>query len=255
LEFLPVIIGSFLGGFLWACIFVFIQKKRQKLQLNTPNNYAWARIPFINNKHKENMTLGFTEKVRQFAEAREGALPSTPCKLNLHEVDSVCNLAGAALTELEEATNTIDQVDAMASVVYSIFDSAARQGINLDPILDIVHNANMQLIVDGQVLHHENSNIKCPDGWVDPEPLIVSELGKQQVDGAFPKRQLEKRLIMQATPPQIKKTFTEWERRYREEPDKFQSDNDRLGESSEDYGDAAAPYFLEILREIQIDEM
>ncbi len=48
----------------------------------------------------------------------------------------------------------------------------------------------------------------------------------------------------------IAKAFTEWERRYREEPDRFQSDSERLSESPETYGDVCALYFLEILKEV-----
>jgi hypothetical protein len=43
--------------------------------------------------------------------------------------------------------------------------------------------------------------------------------------------------------------FTEWERRYREEPERFQSESERLAEEPEDYGHGAAPYLLAILAE------
>lgn len=55
---------------------------------------------------------------------------------------------------------------------------------------------------------------------------------------------------MNATPAQFAAAFTEWERRYRENPEQFATDSQRLAESPETYGDAAAPYFLEILSEI-----
>lgn len=47
--------------------------------------------------------------------------------------------------------------------------------------------------------------------------------------------------------------FSEWDRRWREEPGRFQSDSERLlaGQSPDDYGAACAPYFAEILREIR----
>lgn len=52
-----------------------------------------------------------------------------------------------------------------------------------------------------------------------------------------------------ATLAQIAAAFTEWERRYREEPEKFQSDQERLADSPQSYGEACAPYFLQILQE------
>ena len=55
-----------------------------------------------------------------------------------------------------------------------------------------------------------------------------------------------------ATPEQLAAAFTEWERRYREEPERFQSEAEKLlKETPETYGAAAAPYFLQILSEIQ----
>lgn len=43
--------------------------------------------------------------------------------------------------------------------------------------------------------------------------------------------------------------FTEWERRYREEPERFQSESARLAKGPETYGEACAPYLLAILAE------
>jgi hypothetical protein len=55
-----------------------------------------------------------------------------------------------------------------------------------------------------------------------------------------------------ATEQQIAAAFTKWERRYRLDPDKFMSEATKLLENTpHDYGEAAAPYFLEILSEIQ----
>lgn len=55
-----------------------------------------------------------------------------------------------------------------------------------------------------------------------------------------------------ATPEQITAAFTEWDRRYREEPERFQAEAVRLlKETPETYGAAAMPYFLEILKEVQ----
>ena len=44
--------------------------------------------------------------------------------------------------------------------------------------------------------------------------------------------------------------FTEWDRRYREDPEKFWSEATRLLKNTpESYGEACAPYFLKLLRE------
>lgn len=59
-------------------------------------------------------------------------------------------------------------------------------------------------------------------------------------------------IMHNATEKQIAAAFTEWERRYREEPERFQSEASKLlRETPESYGEACAPYFVEILGGIQ----
>lgn len=41
--------------------------------------------------------------------------------------------------------------------------------------------------------------------------------------------------------------FTEWERRYREEPEAYMTDQERLAETEETLGDQRAVYLLELL--------
>jgi hypothetical protein len=51
---------------------------------------------------------------------------------------------------------------------------------------------------------------------------------------------------------ELSEVFTEWERRYRENPELFFSEQEKLQtHSPESYGEACAPYFAEILMEIQ----
>jgi hypothetical protein len=46
-------------------------------------------------------------------------------------------------------------------------------------------------------------------------------------------------------------TFTEWDRRYREEPGRFQSEAEHLLKGTpESYGEACTPYFLDILDDV-----
>ena len=52
------------------------------------------------------------------------------------------------------------------------------------------------------------------------------------------------------TPADMAAAFTEWERRYREEPERFMSEAQKLlTQTPETYGEACAPYFLQLLRE------
>lgn len=53
-----------------------------------------------------------------------------------------------------------------------------------------------------------------------------------------------------ATQTELAAAFTEWDRRYREEPERFMSEACHLlQETAETYGDEAAPYLIKILDE------
>ena len=55
---------------------------------------------------------------------------------------------------------------------------------------------------------------------------------------------------MDFTKSELVAAFTEWDRRYREEPDRFISEATRLLKTDANtYGELAAPYLLEILKE------
>jgi hypothetical protein len=55
---------------------------------------------------------------------------------------------------------------------------------------------------------------------------------------------------LEATLSELAAAFTEWERRYREEPERFQSEAVKLlKETPESYGEACAPYLAAILAE------
>lgn len=53
---------------------------------------------------------------------------------------------------------------------------------------------------------------------------------------------------VQVTLRDLSTALTEWDRRYREEPERFMAEARRLQTTTpEDYGDAAAPYLLALL--------
>lgn len=73
-------------------------------------------------------------------------------------------------------------------------------------------------------------------------------MGKKQSNPEPPKRILER---INVTMDQVKAAFTEWERRYREEPERFMSEGATLlKETPGTYGDACGPYFAKILEEL-----
>ncbi|HUT95389.1 MAG TPA: hypothetical protein VMY37_38395 [Thermoguttaceae bacterium] len=57
---------------------------------------------------------------------------------------------------------------------------------------------------------------------------------------------------MKATKDEIQAAFTEWDRRFREEPERFISEAVHLlKHTAKSYGERAMPYFLKIVGEIQ----
>ena len=62
-------------------------------------------------------------------------------------------------------------------------------------------------------------------------------------------------MTITATEEQLAAAFTEWDRRYREEPEAFESDMARIqrGQTEEDYGTEAAAYFVEIMNDLDAD--
>ncbi len=83
------------------------------------------------------------------------------------------------IRELEEAENLTEEVDALIDIIYYIVHQTVKKGVNLDPLFDIVHQANMKKIVDGKVLKREDGKILKPKNWQSPEPLLARELKKQ----------------------------------------------------------------------------
>ncbi len=53
------------------------------------------------------------------------------------------------------------------------------------------------------------------------------------------------------TQSELSAAFTEWERRAREEPERFMSESEKLSKSAETCGDLCAPYLIQILGELR----
>ena len=51
---------------------------------------------------------------------------------------------------------------------------------------------------------------------------------------------------------ELEKVFTEWDRRYREEPERFMSEAEHLlKNTAKSYGEACAPYFMQLINEVK----
>jgi len=129
--------------------------------------------------------MSYTKKVREFTSACHDDLPETPKLMAREEIDFITKMVNDELEELSDAKNETEQADALVDAIYYICDTAVRHGMNLDNIFDIVHNANMQKVVDGKVIRREDGKIMKPESWVDPAPLLEKEMERQQTEGSF----------------------------------------------------------------------
>lgn len=84
----------------------------------------------------------------------------------------------------DEIDLVADQADALADVVYYVFNAACKHGVNLSKVLDLVHNANMaKKFPDGTFHRRDDGKIIKPDGWM--EPSVNAEIQRQIINGAW----------------------------------------------------------------------
>ncbi len=129
--------------------------------------------------------MGYIQEVRKFTSVAQENLPERPILMDEKAVNFICTMVTDELDELKEAKTIVDQADALIDAIYYICDCAIRHGMNLDPLFDIVHGANMAKIVDGKVLRRADSKILKPEGWQKPEPLLEREMQRQEKEGSF----------------------------------------------------------------------
>ena len=130
--------------------------------------------------------MSYCTEVKQFSDAcNDGNNPTHPKEMSVDAIAFIRKMVNDELDELEEATNTIEQADALVDAIYYICDTAVRHGLNLDPLFKIVHRANMQKVVDGKVIRREDGKIMKPKGWEDPEPYLRKEMEKQEEQGSW----------------------------------------------------------------------
>lgn len=74
------------------------------------------------------------------------------------------------LVELMESDNAVDQVDALADILYFTYGTLVMMGIDPQKPFEIVHAANMRkLWPDGKPRWNAEGKVIKPDGWVGPE--------------------------------------------------------------------------------------
>lgn len=120
-------------------------------------------------------------KVRRFHEVFNCKRQDKPALLNEVEQEFRYRLMLEELREIDKAMlkNDLPAIaDGIGDLLYVTLGTAVAHGINIDPIFEAIHNANMAKLgggkrVDGKILK--------PEGWQSPD--IAGELRKQGWNG------------------------------------------------------------------------
>jgi predicted HAD superfamily Cof-like phosphohydrolase len=161
-------------------------------------------------------TMSDAENVRQFTKESGTEVPNKPQLMTKNEVfflikmmlDEIMEL-GATVAESQEvkfnmikmitdskdisrSTGSVEQLigeqgDALVDSYYYSLNAAAKKGINLSRIFEVVHKANMDKRdpVTGKFLKREDGKIIKPAGWKEPD--ITGEIKRQINEGSFEK--------------------------------------------------------------------
>lgn len=78
-----------------------------------------------------------------------------------------------------------EQGDALVDCYYYSLNAAAKRGVNLSKIFEVVHKANMDKKdpVSGKFIKREDGKIIKPVGWKAPD--ITKEIERQITEGSF----------------------------------------------------------------------
>lgn len=158
------------------------------------------------------------ELVREFTKESGIPVPNEPCVMNKEEVFFLMNMMldeimelGATVAEPQEVkfnmikmithskdlpriTNVSkeeligEQGDALVDCYYYSLNAAAKKGINMSKIFQIVHKANMDKRdpITGKFNKREDGKIIKPNGWNPPN--ITAEIIRQFNEGSFEKK-------------------------------------------------------------------
>jgi len=153
--------------------------------------------------------------VRQFTRACGQPTPNTPQLMNRAEVEFITKMVLDELLELnatvmspQEAKQGIlnmlkvakdcpqmrttnmaevvaEQADALVDIWYYSLNCAAKKGMNLSSVFDLVHAANMRKVnpATGMCVKRADGKIEKPAGWCPPD--ITREMHRQANQGSF----------------------------------------------------------------------
>ena len=121
------------------------------------------------------------QQVKEFQVAFNHPIANTPTFMDKKRAEARMSWVKEEVDEFLESDNVIDQADALVDALYFILGTAVEIGVDLEPVFDIVQNANMSKLWPDGTAHYRESDGKVakPDGWQAPEPQIEAEIKRQ----------------------------------------------------------------------------
>jgi predicted HAD superfamily Cof-like phosphohydrolase len=137
--------------------------------------------------------MSYSKAVYEFsnavAESKGTPLPTTPTLMTPEACDFIKQMVEDEMNELAVAEDVAEQADALVDAIYYICDTAAKHGMNLDKLFDIVHGANMNKLVDGKAIicqeGERKGKVEKPEGWKPADEEFNAEIKRQQEEGSW----------------------------------------------------------------------
>ncbi|MDR0248988.1 MAG: hypothetical protein LBI44_04970 [Oscillospiraceae bacterium] len=129
------------------------------------------------------------EAVAEFHRAFGAPAENSPCLLAPPDAAARAAWMREEIDEFLEAADIPGQADAMTDLIYFALGTLVQMGVRPQALFNIVHAANMRkLHPDGKPRRRADGKVVKPEGWQDPEPLLIEELTRQGMDTAAARR-------------------------------------------------------------------
>ncbi len=129
------------------------------------------------------MSQDWHEDIKEFMDAIDQGMPDEPCIPDERIMRLRKELINEEVDELKAAMKSEDLTeiaDGGADSIVVIIGTMLAYGIDMRPIWDIVHRANMAKTTGPK---REDGKQLKPPGWQSPEPEIMAEIMRQMKDG------------------------------------------------------------------------
>lgn len=85
------------------------------------------------------------------------------------------------MSTIYETELIAEQADAAVDIWYYLLNAFSKKGVNLSTIFSLVHDANMNKMVNGEFIRRDDGKIMKPEGWEPPN--IIGEIERQIEEG------------------------------------------------------------------------